>query len=118
MFTAGSDTSAVILEWALSLFLQHSHVMRKAQEELDSKVGRNRMVEESAIPQEKRMSWYYFVVICMVQTTLASLLQSFDWFVSDGRVIDMSEGIGLTMPRAVPLEVIIKPRLSHHLYQK
>ncbi|XP_057832660.2 cytochrome P450 750A1 [Cryptomeria japonica] len=51
MFRAGSDTSSVTLEWALSLLLRHPHVMRKAQEELDSKVGWRRVVEESDIPQ-------------------------------------------------------------------
>ncbi|GLJ52742.1 hypothetical protein SUGI_1123070 [Cryptomeria japonica] len=45
MFSAGFDTSSVTLKWALSLLFQHSHVMRKAQEKLDSKVGGNRMVE-------------------------------------------------------------------------
>ncbi|GLJ52541.1 hypothetical protein SUGI_1118070 [Cryptomeria japonica] len=58
------------------------------------------------------------LAICMVQTTVARLLQSFDWFVPDGRVIDMNEAIGLTMPSALPLEATIKPRLSHHLYQQ
>ncbi|GLJ52743.1 hypothetical protein SUGI_1123090 [Cryptomeria japonica] len=51
MLSAGSDTSSVALEWALSLLLQHPNAMGKAQEELDSKVGRNRMVQESDIPQ-------------------------------------------------------------------
>ncbi|GLJ52525.1 hypothetical protein SUGI_1117870 [Cryptomeria japonica] len=53
MFSAGSDTTSVALEWALALLLQHPHVMRKAQEELDSKVGRQRLVEESDLPQLK-----------------------------------------------------------------
>ncbi|GLJ55409.1 hypothetical protein SUGI_1189520 [Cryptomeria japonica] len=48
----GSDTSLVTLEWALSLLLRHPHVMWKAQEELDSKVGRRRVVEESNIVKE------------------------------------------------------------------
>ncbi|XP_057832676.2 flavonoid-6-hydroxylase [Cryptomeria japonica] len=208
LFGAGTDTSSVVLEWALSLLLRHAHVMMKAHEELDTKVGRKRLVEKSDIPQltylqaivketlrlyppgpllmphksieactvggyhisagtilmvnawviqrdpkvwnkpldfipehfmEKgiemdsmQMRGNEFEILpfgtgrrgclgtslamSMVQTTLASLLQSFDWFVPDGRVLGMNEGVGLTMPRAVPLEVRIKPRLSHHLY--
>ncbi|XP_057832634.2 cytochrome P450 81Q32 [Cryptomeria japonica] len=208
MFSAGSDTSSITLEWALSLLLQHPHVMRKAQEELDSKVGRKRLVEESDIPQLRYLqaivretlrlfppaplmlphkskeactvggyhipaetilmvnAWEIHrdpkvwnkpldfkperfmdkereisniqltesdfemipfgagrrgcpgtsLAMSMVQTALASLLQSFDWSIPDGRVIDMNEGVSLTLPRAVPLEVMIKPRLSHNLY--
>ncbi|XP_059070339.1 xanthotoxin 5-hydroxylase CYP82C4-like [Cryptomeria japonica] len=209
MIGAGSDTSSVALEWALSMLLQHPKVMNKAQEELDSKIGRNRLVEESDIHQLKYLqaivketlrlhpsapllvphksiedcilggyhipagtllmvnAWAIHrdpkewnkplefiperfmekeikidnilrgndfemipfgagrrgcpgasLAMCMMQTTLARLLQSFDWFVPDGRVIDMNEGIGLRVPRAIPLEVNIKPRLSHHLYQQ
>ena len=46
MFSVGSDTSSIAIEWALSLLLQHPHVMRKAKEEIDSKVGCDRVVEE------------------------------------------------------------------------
>ncbi|GLJ52540.1 hypothetical protein SUGI_1118060 [Cryptomeria japonica] len=210
MLNGGSGTSSGTVEWALSMLLQHPQVMKKAQEELDSKVGRNRLVEESDIPQltylqaiiketlrlhpsspmlmphksiedctiggyhipagtmlivnawaihrdpkvwnkplefmperfmEKEFEIYNrqmrgndfkmipfgagrrscpgaSLAMCVIETTLASLLQSFDWFVPDGRTIDMNERIGLTMPRATPLEVTIKPRLSHHLYQQ
>ncbi|GLJ52545.1 hypothetical protein SUGI_1118150 [Cryptomeria japonica] len=51
MLSAGTDTSSVALEWALSMLLQHPKVMNKAQEELDSKVERNRLVMESDIHQ-------------------------------------------------------------------
>ncbi|KAJ1293505.1 hypothetical protein BS78_01G073400 [Paspalum vaginatum] len=41
---------------------------------------------------------------------LSTLLQCFEWDRVDGAEIDMTEGGGLTMPRAVPLEAICKPR--------
>ncbi|GLJ52463.1 hypothetical protein SUGI_1115920 [Cryptomeria japonica] len=208
MFSAGSDTLSVAMEWALSLLLQHPHAMRKVQEELDSKVGHNRLVEESDIPQLKYLqsivreslrlhpsapllsvhesikdctvggyhipagtmlfvnAWAIHrdprlwdkplefiperfmereidvnniqmkaddseiipfgagrrgcpgavLAMNMVQLTLATFLHSFEWFIPAGQVIDMNEGVGLTMPRVVPLEVAVKPRLSHHLY--
>lgn len=50
MFSVGTDTSSVTLEWAMSLLLRHPDVMRKAQEELDAKVRQKRLVEESDIP--------------------------------------------------------------------
>ncbi|XP_059070345.1 cytochrome P450 CYP82D47-like [Cryptomeria japonica] len=51
MVSSGTDSVSISLEWALSLLLQHPRVMKKAQEELDSKVGRMRLVENSDIPQ-------------------------------------------------------------------
>ncbi|GLT39064.1 hypothetical protein SLA2020_132720 [Shorea laevis] len=49
LILAGSDTTMVTLTWALSLLLNNSHVLKKAQEELDIHVGRDRHVEESDI---------------------------------------------------------------------
>ncbi|KAH9297191.1 hypothetical protein KI387_028873 [Taxus chinensis] len=207
MFSAGSDTSSLSIEWALSILMHHPNIMKKAQDELDSKIGQNRVVEESDIPQLKYLqavvketlrlfpttpllvphksikactvggfhipegttlivnAWAiqrdprvwnqplefmperFFeknieidniqsrgnefemipfgagrrgcpgasLAMCMVHITIARLLHSFDWFVPNGNVLDMEEGIGLTMPRAVPLEAIIKPRLPPHL---
>ncbi|XP_010059887.2 isoflavone 3'-hydroxylase [Eucalyptus grandis] len=44
---AGTDTSAVTIEWAMSLLLNHLDVMKKAQVELDDIVGRDRLVDEA-----------------------------------------------------------------------
>ncbi|KAK2632779.1 hypothetical protein EUGRSUZ_L01095, partial [Eucalyptus grandis] len=46
MSSAGTDTSAVTIEWAMSLLLNHPDVMKKAQAELDDVVGRDRLVDE------------------------------------------------------------------------
>jgi hypothetical protein len=47
----GSDTTTITLTWALSLLLDHSdtHTLKKAYEELDKVVGRDRHVDESDI---------------------------------------------------------------------
>nr|XP_043608434.1 demethylepipodophyllotoxin synthase-like [Erigeron canadensis] len=42
-----TDTTAIILTWALSLLANNPVVFKKAQEELDTHVGKNRNVEES-----------------------------------------------------------------------
>lgn len=47
MLTAGTDTSAVTIEWAMSLMLNNLHVLKKAQDEIDSVVGHDRLVAES-----------------------------------------------------------------------
>ncbi|KAH7677337.1 flavonoid 3'5'-hydroxylase protein, partial [Dioscorea alata] len=50
MFTAGSDTSSVIVEWAISEMLKNQIILKRLQSELDTIIGRERMLEESDIP--------------------------------------------------------------------
>ncbi|GAB2291350.1 hypothetical protein Dimus_025608 [Dionaea muscipula] len=46
----GSDTIAVALTWALALLLNNHPALRKAQDELDVQIGKDRRVDESDIP--------------------------------------------------------------------
>ncbi|KAJ7561551.1 hypothetical protein O6H91_03G032800 [Diphasiastrum complanatum] len=48
---AGSETSAVVLEWSMTELLRHPLVLERAQQELDSVVGHDRNVDESDIPE-------------------------------------------------------------------
>ncbi|KAH9290173.1 hypothetical protein KI387_034290 [Taxus chinensis] len=210
MIVAGVETSVVALEWALSLLLCYPRTLKKAHEELDSKVGRNRLVLESDIehlkylqaivketlrlyPPAPLLQPHQSIEACTVGSfqipagttlminawaiqrdekvwknplefiperfldeggereidniynkendfgmvlfgagrrgcpgsslamstlniTLSKLLQGFEFFIPNGQVIDMSEGIGVTMPRVVPLQVVIQPRLPQSLY--
>ncbi|GFQ07476.1 cytochrome p450 81f1 [Phtheirospermum japonicum] len=50
MIIAGTDTSVVTLEWAMSLLLNHPQVLEKAKLELDSQVGGRRFLEEQDLP--------------------------------------------------------------------
>ncbi|CAL4922772.1 unnamed protein product [Urochloa decumbens] len=50
LIAAGTDTSAVSVEWALSELLRNPEAMAKATEELDRVVGRDRFVVEADIP--------------------------------------------------------------------
>ncbi|XVF61272.1 hypothetical protein PTKIN_Ptkin08bG0117000 [Pterospermum kingtungense] len=49
MLLAGTDTSAVTLEWAMSNLLNHPDVLNKARAELDAQVGQERLIDESDI---------------------------------------------------------------------
>ncbi|KAM6565267.1 hypothetical protein CsatA_024395 [Cannabis sativa] len=46
-YTAGTDTSSVILEWAMSNFLNHPDVLKKARAEFDDEIGQKRLVDET-----------------------------------------------------------------------
>ncbi|EOA34044.1 hypothetical protein CARUB_v10021544mg, partial [Capsella rubella] len=49
LILAGTDTSAVTLEWALANLLNNPDVLKKARDEIDNKIGLDRFVEESDI---------------------------------------------------------------------
>ncbi|TKY53284.1 3,9-dihydroxypterocarpan 6A-monooxygenase [Spatholobus suberectus] len=46
MFTGGTDTTAVTLEWSLAELINHPTVMEKARKEIDSIIGKDRIVME------------------------------------------------------------------------
>ncbi|KAA0032725.1 cytochrome P450 CYP82D47-like [Cucumis melo var. makuwa] len=49
LILAGSDTTTVTMIWALSLLLNNQEVLKRAQLELDERVGRQRQVKESDV---------------------------------------------------------------------
>nr|WMB80851.1 BX4 [Lamium galeobdolon] len=46
-----TDTSATTIEWALNEVLRHPLIMKKAKEEIDGVIGRNRWVQETDVSQ-------------------------------------------------------------------
>ncbi|PIA38208.1 hypothetical protein AQUCO_02800106v1 [Aquilegia coerulea] len=206
VFVAGSDTSAKTTEWALAELINHPDIFEKAREEIDSVIGKNRLVEESDIqnlpylqaivketlrlhstgpllvrrasedckvgeydiPKNTRLFVNVWAIgrdaehwenplefrpnrfiteegslksqldvrghqyqllpfgsgrrgcpgislaLRSVQTTLASIIQCFEFKVGDGKgaTLDMTEGPGLTLPRAHPLVCVPVARLN------
>ncbi|KAJ9687926.1 hypothetical protein PVL29_013919 [Vitis rotundifolia] len=51
LIAGGTDTSATTMEWAMSEILRQPSIAKKATEELDRVIGRDRWVEEKDIPQ-------------------------------------------------------------------
>ncbi|XP_020583545.1 flavonoid 3',5'-hydroxylase 1-like [Phalaenopsis equestris] len=207
LFVAGTDTSAIVIEWAMAEMLKNPAILRRAQEETDRIVGRDRLLEESDIPNLPYLqaickealrkhpptplsiphyagepcevegyhipgkTWLLVNIwaigrdpevwekplefdperfmegkmaridpmgndfelipfgagrrICagklmgmvMVQYFLGVLVQGFDWSLPEGVVeLDMEEGPGLVLPKAVPLLVTARPRLPAAAY--
>ncbi|CAK9854903.1 unnamed protein product, partial [Sphagnum jensenii] len=50
MIGGGTDSSAITMEWALTELIRHPKIMKRAQEELDTIVGRTRLVLMSDLP--------------------------------------------------------------------
>ncbi|KAG6388740.1 hypothetical protein SASPL_150172 [Salvia splendens] len=50
MLLAGTDTSSVTVEWAMSALLNHPDKMVKAREEIDRVVGTERLLHETDLP--------------------------------------------------------------------
>ncbi|KAK9126893.1 hypothetical protein Scep_015739 [Stephania cephalantha] len=50
LFMAGTDTSASASEWALAELYNHPAIFNKAREEIDSVVGKTRLIQESDVP--------------------------------------------------------------------
>ncbi|XP_068648661.1 xanthotoxin 5-hydroxylase CYP82C4-like [Aristolochia californica] len=206
---AAIDTTALTLEWLMAELLNKPHMLRKAQEEIDSKVGKERKVEEEDVEElpylqaivketlrlhpagpllvphestencsvagfhvpagtqlivnawkihrdpsywlhpltfeperflgpdgsatEVDMKGQHFqfipfgsgrracpgatLALSVLHLAAARMLHALEWRLPAGiPVIDMSEGPGLTSPKAVPLEALVFPSSTAKLY--
>lgn len=51
MLSAGTDTSAGTMEWAMSVLLNNPEALLKAQSEIEAQIGQKRLIEESDLPK-------------------------------------------------------------------
>ncbi|CAJ1949545.1 unnamed protein product [Sphenostylis stenocarpa] len=206
LILTGSGSTAMTLTWALSLLLNHTKVLKAAQQELDTQVGKERWVQECDI---KNLTYLHAIIketlrlyppapltgirevmedCCLVgyhvpkgtrllinlwnlqrdpqvwanpnefqperfltthgdidfmskdfelipfsigrrscpgmafglqvtHLTLARLLQGFDMSTKDGVEVDMTEGLGVALPKEHALRVMLHPRLPLELYE-
>lgn len=203
--SAGTSTTALTIEWALAELINHPDILKKLVTEIDTIVGKDRLVDEANIPHLpylqaviKETLWLHptgpliarqcteactvdghtvpagmtvFVnvwalgrdpeswtnpldfyperfldkgkvhgvdvrgqhyqllpfgtgrrvcpgatlAMLVVQSTLAAMVQCFEWKLSSGWLVDMAEGPGLTLTRAKPLVCMPVPRLDQLL---
>ncbi|XP_038714427.1 cytochrome P450 CYP82D47-like [Tripterygium wilfordii] len=205
LIIAGADTTSTTITWILSNLLNNRHTLKLAQEELDQKVGRDRLVQDSDIEnlvylqaiiketlrlyppgpllvphigsEDCTISGYHlpkgtrvFVnawkmhrnpdvwsnpdkfmaerfltsnanvdvlgqhfellpfgsgrrscpgmtfALQVVHLMVGRLVQGFEFSTPGDGPVDMSEGLGITLPKASPLEVMVSPRLCSDLY--
>ncbi|XP_042514743.1 trimethyltridecatetraene synthase-like [Macadamia integrifolia] len=206
LIAGGTESSAVTVEWAIAELLKKPEIFKKASEELDRVIGRERWVEEKDIPHlpyikaivketmrvhpvapmltprlaredcevagynipagtrvfintwtigrdpslwdapnefkperfigkdidvkghdfellpfgsGRRMCPGYSLGLKVIQSSLANLLQGFDWKLP-GQMkpedLNMEEIFGLSTPKKFPLVTVVQPRLPAHVY--
>ncbi|KAF6176230.1 hypothetical protein GIB67_023521 [Kingdonia uniflora] len=63
MLTAGTDTTAITMEWAMALLVNHPEVLHKASSEIERNIQHGRLLEESDLPKLPYLN-------CIVNETL------------------------------------------------
>uniref|UniRef100_A0ACD5XHQ3 Uncharacterized protein n=1 Tax=Avena sativa TaxID=4498 RepID=A0ACD5XHQ3_AVESA len=63
LFTAGTGTTSIAVEWAMSLLLNHPAVLQKARAEIEASVGTSRVVTAEDVP---RLTY----IRCIINETL------------------------------------------------
>ncbi|GJV35478.1 cytochrome P450 81E8-like protein [Tanacetum coccineum] len=53
LLLVGTDTSAAIIEWTMSLLVNHPHILHKARAEVDQHIGQERLIQETDLPKLK-----------------------------------------------------------------
>ncbi|KAK6130823.1 hypothetical protein DH2020_035435 [Rehmannia glutinosa] len=51
MFTAGIHTTALAMEWVMSLLLNHPHELEKARNEIDNNITHGKLLKDSDLPK-------------------------------------------------------------------
>ncbi|KAL0368964.1 UNVERIFIED_CONTAM: cytochrome [Sesamum calycinum] len=67
MFIAGTETSAVTIEWAMSLLLKHPEELHKLQQEIDNNIGHDHLINDADLAKLPYLR-------CIVNETLRTIL--------------------------------------------
>ncbi|KAF0915076.1 hypothetical protein E2562_033192 [Oryza meyeriana var. granulata] len=193
LLAASTETTAITIEWAMSLLLNHPKILKKAQAEIDITIGNSRLISTDDMPHlsylhciinetlrlypaapllpshesstDCKVNGYHVpsgtmllvnvaaihrdptvwegptefkperfedgkskglfmipfgmgrrkcpgevLALLTIGLVLGTLIQCFDWDRVDCAEVDMTQGSGLTNPKAVPLNALCKPR--------
>ncbi|XVF84353.1 hypothetical protein PTKIN_Ptkin17bG0030100 [Pterospermum kingtungense] len=118
MIVASYDTLATSIEWALSELLRHPRLMVRLQQELETIVGSNRMVEESDLPKlasldmvlKESLRLHPILPLLLLRESMEDITINGYFIPKKSRImlpdgmlpdeLDMNEKLGLTLPRA------------------
>ncbi|PPR93583.1 hypothetical protein GOBAR_AA27091 [Gossypium barbadense] len=145
MILAASDTTIVTLIWGLSLMLNKPHILKKAQEELDTHISKDRDTEKLPKPLEFKPERFLTThkdvdvrgqhfelmpfgsgrrscpgtscALHMLYLTMSNFLHAFDFSTPSNDLIDLSGTVGLTNMKSTPLEALVSPRLAPEVYK-
>ncbi|KAK0587500.1 hypothetical protein LWI29_023896 [Acer saccharum] len=121
MTTAGMDTVAITVEWAMAELVKNP----KAQQEMDRVIGLDRVMIESDISdlpylQCRRICPAAQLAVNLVTLMIGHKLHHFKWKQPEAvrsEEIDMSESPGLVCYMLTPLQAVPTPRLPAHLHE-
>nr|TKS15995.1 cytochrome P450 CYP82D47-like isoform X2 [Populus alba] len=120
LILTASDTTSVTLTWTLSLLLNNRDVLKKAQDELDIHVGRERQVKESDMKNLVYLQAIFKETLRLYPAAPLSgpheSMEECTVETVDDAPIDMTETGGITNVKATPLQALLTPRLSPGLY--
>ncbi|KAK8573620.1 hypothetical protein V6N13_009708 [Hibiscus sabdariffa] len=106
ILNAGTDTTALTLEWAMSNLLNNPQV-------LPERFGHGKetgdlMYKLMPFGLGRRACPGMVLAQHVLWSTLGALIQCFEWERVSDKAIDMTEGQGITMPKLEPLEAMCK----------
>ncbi|XP_044949249.1 cytochrome P450 81Q32-like [Hordeum vulgare subsp. vulgare] len=109
MFSAGTETTATAAEWAMDpATWEHPTEFRPERFEDGKAEGMFMM----PFGMGRRKCPGEALALRMLGMVLGTLVQCFHWDRVDDAEVDMGEGGGLTLPKAVPLQAMCRPRAA------
>ncbi|GLJ21198.1 hypothetical protein SUGI_0388150 [Cryptomeria japonica] len=131
MISAGTDTAARTVEWAMPELIRHPHLIKKVRDEVDACVGMEEMVTESHLSQLKYLQVVVSETLRLQSPTplmLPHASPDSSRVIFSNNTVRFMHLIGhfalvknpkigeVSIHRKDPLTLFATPRLPNHLY--